>query len=187
MFEHFAKWASAPFSAIDTERVKSQEAPVARVAQAKNAWATAEQPNNRLEANKFLPPVAHVAHVAQENVEDREASGGGWDAEDWQTYFDERAAIAEFDGGLPRPEAEARAYECCIVHWLSIVPPIVADDRECSVCSRPLGGQAVPVLRAGGGHVWLHHGCIERFNVQRQGEAHRALAEMGIHVTEKRE
>ena len=26
----------------------------------------------------------------------------GWSAEDWQVYFDERAGIAEFDGGLPR-------------------------------------------------------------------------------------
>jgi hypothetical protein len=25
--------------------------------------------------------------------------------EDWQAYFNERAAIAEFDDGLPRPEA----------------------------------------------------------------------------------
>ena len=32
----------------------------------------------------------------------------GWSAEDWQVYFDERAGIAEFDGGLPRAEAEAR-------------------------------------------------------------------------------
>ena len=28
--------------------------------------------------------------------------GDGWSAEDWQVYFDERAAIAEFDGVLPR-------------------------------------------------------------------------------------
>ena len=26
----------------------------------------------------------------------------GWSAEDWQAFFDERAGIAEFDGGLPR-------------------------------------------------------------------------------------
>jgi hypothetical protein len=28
----------------------------------------------------------------------------GWSAEDWQVFFDERAGIAEFDGGLPRAE-----------------------------------------------------------------------------------
>src|SRR5262249_51712412 len=34
----------------------------------------------------------------------------GWSAEDWQVFFDERAGIAEFDGGLPRPEAEVQAF-----------------------------------------------------------------------------
>jgi hypothetical protein len=39
--------------------------------------------------------------------------GDGWSCEDWQVYFDERAGIAEFDGGLPREAAEAQAFECC--------------------------------------------------------------------------
>ncbi|KAF0128000.1 MAG: hypothetical protein FD152_2411 [Xanthobacteraceae bacterium] len=43
----------------------------------------------------------------------------GWSAEDWQVFFNERAGIAEFDGGLPRPEAEARAFACCVVEWLN--------------------------------------------------------------------
>jgi len=25
-----------------------------------------------------------------------------WSAEDWQAFFDERAGVAEYDGGLPR-------------------------------------------------------------------------------------
>jgi hypothetical protein len=29
----------------------------------------------------------------------------GWLAEDWQAFFDERARIAEHDGGLPRARA----------------------------------------------------------------------------------
>src|SRR5262249_8323415 len=33
----------------------------------------------------------------------------GWSAEDWQVFFEERAGIVEFDGGLPRAEAEAIA------------------------------------------------------------------------------
>lgn len=32
-----------------------------------------------------------------------------WDEQDWQAAFDERAAILEFDAGLPREEAEALA------------------------------------------------------------------------------
>jgi hypothetical protein len=36
-----------------------------------------------------------------------------WDADDWLADFDERAGIAECDGGLNRLEAEALAFECC--------------------------------------------------------------------------
>jgi hypothetical protein len=32
-----------------------------------------------------------------------------WDDEDWQVALDERAAILEFDHGLPREEAETLA------------------------------------------------------------------------------
>ncbi len=35
----------------------------------------------------------------------------GWSAEDWRAFFDERAGIAEFDGGLSRAEAEASAFD----------------------------------------------------------------------------
>jgi hypothetical protein len=34
-----------------------------------------------------------------------------WSEEDWQALFDERAGIMEFDAGMPRAEAEARAAE----------------------------------------------------------------------------
>ncbi len=33
------------------------------------------------------------------------------DAEDDRDFYEERAAIAEFDGGLARPEAEALAHD----------------------------------------------------------------------------
>jgi hypothetical protein len=46
----------------------------------------------------------------------------GWSAEDWQIFFDERAGIVEFDGGLPRAEAEAQAFACCVVEWLNHNP-----------------------------------------------------------------
>ena len=42
----------------------------------------------------------------------------GWSAEDWQLFFDERSGIAEFDGGLPRVQAEAQAFACCIAEWI---------------------------------------------------------------------
>jgi hypothetical protein len=45
-----------------------------------------------------------------------------WSALDWQFFFDERAGIAEFDGGLPRLQAEAHAFACCVAEWLNHHP-----------------------------------------------------------------
>lgn len=46
----------------------------------------------------------------------------GWSAEDWLAFFDERAAIAEFDGGLSRASAEASAFACCVAKWFNRNP-----------------------------------------------------------------
>jgi hypothetical protein len=43
----------------------------------------------------------------------------GWSSEDWQVFFDERTGIAEFDGGLSRPQADAQAFACCVAEWLN--------------------------------------------------------------------
>jgi len=49
----------------------------------------------------------------------------GWSAEDWWAFFGERAAIAEFDGGLSRSKAEAQA----IAEVMASVPrPKLPDD-----------------------------------------------------------
>lgn len=50
------------------------------------------------------------------------AGNDGWSGEDWRGLFDERAGIAEFDGGLPRESAEARAFACCVAEWLNRNP-----------------------------------------------------------------
>src|SRR5204863_3395239 len=66
------------------------------------------------------PPAAVLdalaRHKAKIMVLLRQAEDG-WSAEDWQVFFEERAGIVEFDGGLPRPGAEAQAFACCIVEW----------------------------------------------------------------------
>ncbi len=47
---------------------------------------------------------------------------GGRSAEDWRVFVEERAATAEFDGGLTRLEAQARAFSCGVVEWLNRRP-----------------------------------------------------------------
>ena len=106
---------------------------------------------------------------------------GGWSAEDWRVFFDERAAIAEFDGGLLRTEAEAHAFACCVVEWLNRnfvrSPP-----GRCPGCG---GGEQAhdPLLPFGtepAGHAWLHSRCWPAWHDGRKAEAVAALAAMGI-------
>ena len=48
----------------------------------------------------------------------REANTG-WSAGDWLAFFEERATIAELKAGPPQPEAETRAFACCVAEWLN--------------------------------------------------------------------
>jgi len=104
----------------------------------------------------------------------------GWSAEDWQVFFDERAGIAEFDGGLPRIDAEACAFACCVVEWLNrnfvCSPP--GRCLACGGCDHPHD----PILPHGiepTGHAWLHSACWSVWNAARKDEAVAALKAIG--------
>jgi hypothetical protein len=105
----------------------------------------------------------------------------GWSAEDWQVFFDERAGIAEFDGALPRSEAEARAFACCAAEWLDRNPV-----RSPPGCCFGCGGRDHahdPLLPFGiesTGHAWLHSRCWPAWDADRKVEAVAALSFMGI-------
>jgi hypothetical protein len=105
----------------------------------------------------------------------------GWSAEDWLLFFEERAAIAEFDAGLSRAEAEAQAHTCCIVEWLNRNPTPSAPGR-CAWCGQAESCDAV-VLPYGvepGTHIWLHAECWPAWQDTRRSQAREALARMGI-------
>jgi hypothetical protein len=105
----------------------------------------------------------------------------GWSAEDWRLFFEERAAIAEFDGGLSRTEAEARALACCIVEWLNRNPTPSAPGR-CAWCGQAESRDAVvlPYGTEPGTHIWLHAECWPAWQDTRRSQAREALARMGI-------
>ena len=107
----------------------------------------------------------------------------GWIAEDWQVFFDERAGIAEFDGKLPRPEAEARAFECCIVEWLNRHPQH-SDPGRCAWCGQPdrHGHAVVPFGTENHGHIWLHPECWNDWSQDQKETALQALAAMGLNM-----
>ena len=101
----------------------------------------------------------------------------GWSAEDWQVYFDERAGIAEFDGGLPRAEAEARAFECCVVEWLNR-NPVCSPPGRCLGCggSEDAHDQLLPYGTEPTGHAWLHSRCWAAWHASRKAKAVAVLS-----------
>jgi hypothetical protein len=107
--------------------------------------------------------------------------GDGWSAGEWQAFFDERAGIAEVDGGLSRARAEGRALEWCLAEWL-IRNPAFSSPDGCFGCG---GGEhphnrLLPVGIGGTGQVWLHSRCQPVWYAGRRAEAIVALAAMGI-------
>jgi hypothetical protein len=130
------------------------------------------------------PPIAVIDLLSRHKadvVRMLRPANDGWSTEDWQVFFDERAGIAEFDGGLSRTEAEAQAFACCVVEWLDRnfqhSPP-----GRCLGCGErdhshdpllPYGVESV-------GHVWLHSRCWSPWYADRKAQAIAALAAMGI-------
>jgi len=107
-----------------------------------------------------------------------------WLAEDWHAFFHERAGIAEYDGGLPRTEAEAHAFECCVIEWLNRNPAPSPAGR-CKWCGRSESCDAVvlPFGTEPGTHAWLHAGCWAAWHQARRAEAVAVLAQVGIGYT----
>jgi hypothetical protein len=122
------------------------------------------------------PSVASVASVAGGKPD-----CGNWDEEDWRAFFDERAAMAEFDGGQSREEAEALAHACCVAEWLNR-NPVRSSSSHCLQCGcgEHLGRPLLPFGGDALGHAWLHADCWEEWRASRQAEARSELAALGI-------
>ena len=104
-----------------------------------------------------------------------------WGERDWLTFFDERAAIREHDGGLPRAQADVEAFDCCIIEWMTLNPEISKPGR-CAWCGHieSTGSVIVPFGTENHGHAWLHHDCWPDWRRDRRGKAAHALTAMGL-------
>jgi hypothetical protein len=102
-----------------------------------------------------------------------------WAAEEWQAFFDERASVAEFDGGLSRTSAEAHAFEACIMEWLNLNPAPSLPGR-CARCGEVETRHAVvlPYGAEPGMHTWLHAECWGAWQEARRTQAVKALTPM---------
>ena len=105
----------------------------------------------------------------------------GWSGEDWRALFDERAGIAEFDGGLPRMSAETRAYAYCVAEWLNRIP-VRSPPGPCQGCggSERARDKLLPFGTKQTGQPWLHSCCRETWRASRKSEAVTALSAFGI-------
>jgi hypothetical protein len=108
----------------------------------------------------------------------------GWDAADWQAYFDERAGIREHDGGLPRADAESQAFGDAVAQWLCLNPVSASDPcRGCVHCGlhEQPGNTLLPVL-ACDGHALVHDQCWKEWRAARtklaRAELEKALRSM---------
>jgi hypothetical protein len=109
------------------------------------------------------------------------ADSDGWSGEDWRALFNERAAIAELDGGLPRDQAEVRAFACCVTEWLNR-NPVRSPPGRCLGCGEAERAED-PLLPFGTetiGHAWLHSCCWRPWHERRMGEAIVALAALEV-------
>jgi hypothetical protein len=93
----------------------------------------------------------------------------------------ERGSFAEFDGGLPREQAEARAYACCVAEWLNR-NPVRSSPASCRHCGEAEQGHdpLLPFGTESTGHAWLHSHCWPAWSAARHAEAVAALEAMGI-------
>jgi hypothetical protein len=130
------------------------------------------------------PPAATLEALSRHKAEIIELlrpGRDGWSAEDWRLYFEVRAAVAEFDCGLPRKNAEAQAFECCVVKWLDLNPTPSARGH-CAWCGQSESHDAVvlPYGTEPGTHVWLHAHCWTEWWKMRRSQALDALNRIGI-------
>ena len=106
---------------------------------------------------------------------------GSLNKDDWQVFFAEQAAIAESDGGLSTTEAEASAYECCVIEWLNRHPE-TSSPGQCAWCGASEKPERilVPFGTERSGHAWLHHECWELWYQRRRSRARQELRRMGV-------
>ena len=137
------------------------------------------------------PPPAEVLDLLARHKADivtlLRPGNDGWSGEDWREFLEERSGIAEFDGGLPRDQAEAQAFSYCVCEWLHR-NPVRSPSGRCDHCGQSKG-MLLPYLTGYStkdpGHTWLHQECSRAWHQAHRAKAVSALVAMGISVPVK--
>lgn len=98
-------------------------------------------------------------------------------AGDWRSFFEERAAILEFDGGVPREQSERLAYESCVAGVANAMPSNYRQDTY-AACGTHLGAsRGLPLADHA---VVCNHDCHIQHMQQQRERAVEQLAQMSI-------
>jgi hypothetical protein len=150
---------------------------------ARDAGVKVQAVGNDLQLEAASEPPSSVIEPLRHNKADivtlLRSNPARWSPEEWRAYFDERAAIAEYDGRLCREDAEALAFASCVVKWLEGTF-VSSPPGQCLNC----GGIDPPLQRYGAGmmaRVYFHHHCGIAWRNARRSQAVAALKDFGIH------
>ncbi len=108
----------------------------------------------------------------------REASQALWDAPDWMAFYDERAAIREYDGHHSRAAAEQFAWSELQCEWHRLHGER-SPDWQCAGCGKPVSGSPASILPDG---ARVHDGlaCLIAYGKRWRSAATAALVKMGL-------
>jgi len=101
----------------------------------------------------------------------------------WRDFFEERAAIREFDGGSQRLDAELAAFNDCIVEWHWRHRPALAEPGRCAGCGGHLEQECGLLLdHLTRVHFGDGHGveCVIAYGWRSRTAAINALRMLGI-------
>jgi hypothetical protein len=104
----------------------------------------------------------------------------GWDEADWGTFYEERAAIRQYDDKRPRAEAERLAWGELLAEWhkVNASPPPA---WQCAGCLQPIGGApAMTLPDAARVHDVAGYACLIAYGKRWRAAATEGLATMGI-------
>ena len=98
-----------------------------------------------------------------------------------QAFFAEGTRFAAHADELSRPEAQAQAYDACIIEWINRNHRASSPERcdQCH-CAELEGAFLVPFGTARTGHTWLHLACWPTWIARRRSEAVAALSAAGV-------
>jgi hypothetical protein len=152
---------------------------VLRAAQAAGINVTVD--GNDLVLTASARPPAQVLDLIARNkkgiVDLLHTAHEGLSRKEWQELFDERAAIGEFEGGLPREQAESEALSCCMSEWLDR-NPVRSIPGCCIHCGQSGGTLRRYLIRRcakESGNALLHPGCVQPWDQERRAKAVQAL------------